>query len=256
MHNALRHKHVDFARRLFFDHSVQGLQFAAFLVAQDDAASLLLSLSFVGGIDFEMLCRYTALRMSADCLRVLLDNGAPWVANCLLDAAEFNRLGVLEVALGHTKEWFPTLPGVAASAGNVRFLMRIFEAGCPVWTSACDGTPWKFSCRAFIPHGEKAQINMEAWTLVVSPDLVRSGLVLLYAAQKGARLTPRMHGMLGEVRGRALALAGSFHVAARHSREPGAHARKWAAMGRVPVELVQNIATLAKISIVVRELVA
>jgi hypothetical protein len=32
-------------------------------------------------------------------------------------------------------------------------------------------------------------------------------------------------------------------------------ARKWAAMGRVPLELIQNIATLAKISIVVRDLV-
>ncbi len=89
----------------------------------------------------------------------------------------------------------------------------------------------------------------------MSSELVRSSPVLLLAAQKGAPLTPRMEGMLGEVRRRARALAGCFHRATRLSGAPEASARKWDAMGRVPVELVERIATLAKISIVVRDLV-
>jgi hypothetical protein len=277
MHNALRHGHAGFARSLFVNHGVRALTFAAFMVHQNDPALLLLSLSIVGDVDLTWLCRCTARTVSIDCLQALLEYGAPLVPNCWLYAAEFNRLGTLEVALRHGKEsergsqrcrppgadamqprkgWCPTLPGVAASAGNVQFLMRIFEAGCPVWASARDGTPCKFTCRAFIPPGEQESVLLEDWTLVVSPDLVRSGPVLLYAAEIGAPLTARMEGMLGEVRDRALALAGCFRVAARLGREPGQHARTWAAMGQVPLEIIQDIATLAKISIVVRKLVA
>jgi hypothetical protein len=62
-------------------------------------------------------------------------------------------------------------------------------------------------------------------------------------------------GMLGQVQGRALALAGCFHRAARLSRMRSPGARKWEAMGRVPVEIIQGIATLAKISIVAVDLV-
>jgi hypothetical protein len=96
---------------------------------------------------------------------------------------------------------------------------------------------------------------LEDWTLVVSSDLVRSGPVLLFAAQKRAPLTPRMQRMLWEVRRRALALAGCFHRAARLSRGPGPDSRKWDAMGRVPPEIIQQIATLGKISIVARDFV-
>jgi hypothetical protein len=96
---------------------------------------------------------------------------------------------------------------------------------------------------------------IEDWSLVVSSDLVRSGPVLLYAAQKGAPLTLGMEWMLGEVRRRALALASCFQRATNLSQEPGPHARKWKAMGKVPVEIIHNIATLAKISIVVFDLV-
>ncbi len=82
-----------------------------------------------------------------------------------------------------------------------------------------------------------------------------SGPVLLYAAQKGARLTPRMQGMLRDVRSQALALADCFHRAARLSRGPGAAAQEWQAMGKGPVEIIQNIATLARISIAAVDLV-
>ncbi len=56
---------------------------------------------------------------------------------------------------------------------------------------------------------------MPDWSLLVSSDLAHSGPVLLYAAQKGAPMTPRMLGMLADVRRRALALAGCFHTACR-----------------------------------------
>lgn len=91
--------------------------------------------------------------------------------------------------------------------------------------------------------------------MLVSSNLECSGPVLLYATQVGATLTPRMEGMLAEVRRRALALAGCFHRAAHLSRGRGRSASKWRAMGQVPVEIVMCIATLARISIAVVDLV-
>jgi hypothetical protein len=97
--------------------------------------------------------------------------------------------------------------------------------------------------------------SWEDWTLFVSSDLVRSGPVLLYAAQKGIALTPRMEGMLGKVRRRALALAGCFYRASRLSQGTEGGSHEWDAMGRLPIEVIERIATLGKISIVAGDLV-
>jgi hypothetical protein len=144
----------------------------------------------------------------------------------------------------------------------VRFLMRVVEAGCPKWARANDGEPMKvmgaYGLPGFYPVGRgkpKQLENLGDWCLLVSSNLVVSGPVLLYAAQKGAPLTPRMLGMLGEMRRRALALAGCFRRAARLARGPTKRARKWQAMGRVPTEIIERIATLARISIVAVDLV-
>jgi hypothetical protein len=96
---------------------------------------------------------------------------------------------------------------------------------------------------------------IEDGTLVLSSDLARSGLVLLYAAQKGAPLTPRMQGMLADVRRRALTVACCFYRASRLGQAPGAHARKFRAMGQVPMEIISRILTMAKLSIVELDLV-
>jgi hypothetical protein len=168
---------------------------------------------------------------------------------------------------------------MAACLGHVRLLMRMLESGCPICTTAADGEPClkgnDFHFPGYYPPGRKASSSQPDLTLVVSSDLVRSGPVLLLAAQKGAPLTLRMLKMLREVRRRALALAGCFHRAARPRRVGGAHtydvggrvsssrardrmsscrANEWDAMGRVPIELIQNIATLARLSVVAREL--
>jgi hypothetical protein len=92
--------------------------------------------------------------------------------------------------------------------------------------------------------------------LVVSSDLLSSGPVLLFAAEKGAPMTPRMKGMLREVQRRALALSCCFNRAARLGRRRGKAGREWKAMGKVPREIVDCIATLAKISIAATDLVA
>jgi hypothetical protein len=92
-------------------------------------------------------------------------------------------------------------------------------------------------------------------SIVVSSDLVRSGLVLLFAAQKGLPLTPRMVRMLGDVRGRVQTLAGCFHRATRLRRGPGPDARKWDAIGGVPIDIIQRSATMARISIAVVDLI-
>jgi hypothetical protein len=50
------------------------------------------------------------------------------------------------------------------------------------------------------------------------------------------------------VRLRGRALAGSFHRVACLARGAGAYARKWVAMGWVPVDMVERIAILGRIS--------
>jgi hypothetical protein len=183
----------------------------------------------------------------------------------LLHVAVCNHLDILELWLEHPFNWDPALPGQAACAGNVRFLRRIFQAGCPVWVTPIDGEPvingqGQLQVDRFVPLGQQNPHHLPDWSLVVSSDLVLSGPVLLYvhvyAAQIGVgfELTPRMQAMLAEVRRRAVALVCCFHRAARLRQAPGGDA-EWGAMGRVPREMVQNIATLARISIVVDDLV-
>ncbi len=234
--------------------------FKRFCALRDEAASLSYMLRTAPAPHLlERLCDWSAITKSAACLGLLLEMGAPWTPGSLLYAPRDNRLDVLEVVLKHSLEWCPILPSTAAAAGNVHFLMRAFDAGCPIWTRVQDGEP-RIDCGGWIAPalhipGQYMLDLVEHWSLVVSSDLVRSGPVLLLAAQKGIPLTPRMEGMLGEVRRRALALACCFHRATRLSRAPGAAARKWDAMGRVPVEIIQSIATLGRVSIVAVDVV-
>jgi hypothetical protein len=274
---ALRWGHLGFARSLFDDYRVRVFNFAKDCVYKQDAKSLQWALGMALGTEMDMHARYgyrmylspseledlSALagrKCYVDCLRVLLENGAPCVPYSLYEAARLNRLDILDVLVRLSRwEPHPILAGVAACAGNVRFLMRISEAGWPLWFGARDGEPALSQCTWFYPDQPPSRYPvghlLEDWSLVVSSDLVRSGPVLLYAAQKGAPLTPRMRELLGEVRRRARALAGCFHRAARLSRSPGPAARKWGAMGNVPVVVIERIATLGKLSNVVLDLV-
>jgi hypothetical protein len=256
---ALRHGNEDFAKRLLAERQVIASDFSNFCAVYDEEPALSYMLRTAPAPDLRALCDCAARRKSLACLRMLLDMGAPWNPRSLLYAARDRRLDVVEVVLKHSKDWCPLLPSVAGAAGNVRFLMSVFDAGCPVWTRVQDGDPRIDSGGLISPAlyiaGQHRLDLVQHWSLVASPDLVCSGPVLLLAAQKGAPLTLRMEGMLGEVRRRTLALAGCFHRAACLSRAPGAAARKWDAMGRVPVEIVQSIATLARLSIVAVDLV-
>jgi hypothetical protein len=256
---ALSHGHVDFAERLLADRQVSASEFMHYCTCNDKVPALQYMLGNGHDRDLAGLCLLAAERGSVGCLRMLLDIGAPWDPEGLLYASRDNWLDVLDVVLDQNREWSPGVPSLPSSAGNMRFLMRVFNAGCPIWTRAQDGEP-HMSCNGFIFRrlylpAEDRSVPVEELSLVVPSDLVYSGPVLLLAAQKGAPMTPRMEGMLVEVRRRALALAGCFHRAACLSRAPGAAARKWDAMGHVPVELVQSIATLARLSIVAVELV-
>jgi hypothetical protein len=229
---------------------VDPLRFAQFCISMDDPAALQWAIDMDPSITTRPGLLYQAASGNfLECLRYLFASGAAWSPNNLVDPAKFNHLSVLEVVLQHTKEWDPRVPGAAGLHGRVRFLMRIFEAGCPVWTAARDGELGT-CCTDFIPRGRVRGTHLPDWGLVVPSDLLLSGPVLLLAAQMGVPLTDRMEGMLGEVRARAQALAGCFNRAARLSREPGPAAASWAAMGKVPIEVIQEIATIAKLSIV------
>ncbi len=252
--------------------------FSLFCATNDEAEALRHMLDADPDRDLVTLCREAGVSNSASSFRVLLEYGAPLTPRSLLNAARKNRLDVLEVALKRSKLWCPQLPSLAAIAGNTRFLMRAFKAGCPVWKTAQDGTPDACGTMMLGPPGRmprdlrkhrrgshretsggplqwpwtehRPSVEVKDWSLVVSPNLVRSGPVLLLAAKKGAPLTPYMEYMLDNVRRRALALAGCFHRAACLSKGHGPAARKWDSMGGVPVEIVQIIATIARISII------
>jgi hypothetical protein len=256
---ALRLGNGDFAEQLFVDRGVVASDFAYFCAVTDDPVSLRYVMDIAPGQDLGLLCRVAAVTSCVDCIRTLLEWGVPWTPWRLLYACRDNRFDVLEIVLAHSREWCSLVPSVAGAAGNVRFLMRVFHASCPGWTQAQDGEPRVIGLgivhpSLYVPAKDR-WVYFRDWGLVVPSDLVCSGPVLLLAAQKGAPMTPRMEGMLREVRRRALAVAGCFHRATRLSQGPRPAARKWDAMGRVPVELVQSIATLARLSIVAVELV-
>ncbi len=257
----LREGSVKFARHLFSNHPATALHFAEECIEAHDTLALQIVISAIPDNANHMLVLETIFLNDIRCLRVLLDSGVRFMEVDLLAVAVFSRhLDILELMLEHGFDWSPALPGQAACAGKVRFLMRIFEAGCRRWVSAIDGEPvFVGGCVAlnsFVPVGQQAPQRLPDWTLVVSSNLVLSGPVLLFAAQMvvGLELTPRMKLMLADVRRRAVALALCFHRAARLWETPEAPAY-WGAMGRVPLEVVQNIATLARISISAVDLV-
>jgi hypothetical protein len=124
----------EFYRNSAADH------FEYLCIRKHDPASLRFTLGAVRGIDYDDLISCSVQLAEADCLSVLLERyGTLWEPRDLVMAAENNQLGILEVFLRHidgSRHWNPNLPGHAAWRGHVRFLIRIFEAGCPVWTSA------------------------------------------------------------------------------------------------------------------------
>jgi hypothetical protein len=172
-----------------------------------------------GPRDLLGLCDLSAQSCSINCFRLLLEQGVPCAASDLHTAARTNRVDILELAVRHGTGWCSMLPGIAACAGNVRFLMCMFEAGCPIWIRAYDGEPTRYGLPPVATCVTRSWDSLADWKLAVSSDLVRSGPVLLYAAQKGAPLTRRMRRMLKNVRRRALALEGCFHRATRLSQE-------------------------------------
>lgn len=258
IHSGLQRGNVDFAKQLFSERRKEAFWVAWHCVRFDDVACL----QFTLDTPLPSTCRDTLAMVasrSIGCLRMLLEGGARWDPRGLEAACIDNRLDVLDVVLQHSRKWCGSVITSGACAGNTRFLMRMFEAGCPVWTSARDCEPsyssGRFDGGVFRRPGENKREDPEDWTLVVSSNLARSGPVLLLATQKGAPMTLRMQWMLGNVRRRALALAGCFHRATRFSRKLDASAHEWNSMGKVPIDVVMRIATLARISISARDLV-
>lgn len=254
---SLQRGHEEFVTDLFNEREDLARVFVMHCIWHDDVTALKVMVGLNAGIPGTQLARLAASARSVKCLRLALKRGDPWDPVDLLHAARGNRLDILEVVLKHTDAvdgWCPPkLPPLASVLGNLRFLMRMFERGCPMWAVPDDNVTVAPLIRQFslIAPNQDELAQLVDWTLTVSSDLGRSGPVLLYAAKHA----PRMTQMLADVRRRALALLCCFHRAHALSREPGPQARRWAPMGHTPVEVVERIATLARMSIIVDELI-
>jgi hypothetical protein len=236
------------------------LDFAIHCIKQDDAVCLMFLLVLPRpGMNGTNLARLSARYTAPKCLRFALEMGATWVPADLIYAVKENCLETLEVVVRRIQDKRVLL--AATCLGRVGFWMCLHRHGYPNWTVPSDEEASEVAmlyCIETISHIDNTPPPYtDDLTLVVSSDLLRSGPLLLYAAERGVPLTPRMEGMLREVRHRAQALAGCFHRAKRLSQGPGAAARRWSAMGRVCNEegIMKRIATYAKISIVERRLV-
>jgi hypothetical protein len=240
----------------------RALEFAVYCIRHDDALGLMLFLQMhppppprLSQSNVARLCaKYTAHQ----CLDFVLPLGAPWIGNDLVHAVVQNCIETLDVVVRHRHEVAHTVMVAATCLARVRFWMRLHYLHIPTWNVVSDSEPsdisWTYCLEAFSSINNAPPSVIGELTLVVSSDLVCSGPLLLYAAERGVDLTARMTAMLREVRHRALALTGCFHVARRLSQAPGAAARNWSAMGRVNADQ-RIIATLARISIAQRDLV-
>jgi hypothetical protein len=143
---------VDLVNRFFVDGYESVLQgFAKMCAKQDDAESLKKAIGLgLGPRDLLELSDLSARSCSVKCLRLLLEQEVPCAARDFHSAAGSNCFDILELALRHGTGWCPRLPGVAACAVSVRFLMHIVEAGCPAWTRARDGEPCHY-CTGYCP---------------------------------------------------------------------------------------------------------
>jgi hypothetical protein len=255
---------MGFIQQLFMNHHWIALAFGKMCIIKRDSDSLQVAVAQAVGVDLSDLVD-RAIRHDRDvCLSVLLGFGAPLQGEDLLTAATWNSLKCLDLVLAppHGLPLLdppscPKLQSQAALAGNVRFLMRIFDAGWPMWDRPIDGDRWMLGDKRWLGFFRRVIGNLsfpnpfDKRNLVVSSsNLYCSGPVLLYAAQLGVELTPTMNGLLRDVRSRALALAGCFHRAAAIRKVPGPIDREVDAMGQVPTDLIKSIATLARISIV------
>jgi hypothetical protein len=263
LRSALRRGNVAFALRLCGDHYSVSLRYMDWCVRHDDPVALQLLVDAASPV-MDRLVVASAYGNAPRCLRHILKSGLLWIPWSLYLPCKHNWLGIVDVVIEHTKDWDPdmrtrawdlTMPITAATRGHTRLLMRMFDAGCPMWTSAADGEPLEGLPTRFHPAGHVETARIPDGTFMVSTDLARSGPVLLYAAQKGAPLTPRMQGLLGDVRRRALTVACCVSRAARLAQAPGARARRFRAMGKVPIEIISRILTMARLSIVVLDLV-
>jgi hypothetical protein len=140
---AVHRGNVEFAKQLLDDMPMQPFRFAEDCLRHEDVVSLQFVLGAVPGLDLEVLCRLAGFDKAVVCLRFLLERGVPWNHYSLLYPARDNRLDILELVLPLTNEWCPLVPTVAACVGHVRFLMRVFDAGCPTWARANDGEPMR-----------------------------------------------------------------------------------------------------------------
>jgi hypothetical protein len=205
---------------------------------------------------YDWLVRLAAKHTAPSCLQLALNNGAIFSSRNLIYGVRKNCIRTLDVVLAGQVPIDLIVLLMATSPGRVQLVKRLLTAGCPTWDSATDedacNVGWIFGHEELTGdvHGPA---EFRGLTLVVANDIVRAGPMLLLAAQKGAPLTARMQGMLGEVRRRAQAVAWSFHRATSLGQVPGG--APWAAMGWVPLELVMRIATLARVSLVVNDLV-
>ncbi len=103
---------------------------------------------------------------------------------------------MLPLEWGRATDWSYEVPTGAGACGNVRFLMRAFAAGCPMWKCAQDGKPQIACLDIVLPslyrplgrqmgEGERLEPDRAVRSHVQRPCTGAVAHGRLYAAQKG-----------------------------------------------------------------------
>jgi hypothetical protein len=141
----------------------------------------------------------------------------------------------------------------AATRGDVDFVHFLHQRGIPLWEAARERTIKRHSPK---PMARKKMLESLHKTATISiphrpENAERMWASLRYGWARGAPLTPAMERLFRAKRAATRETLLCFHVSSRMGRGEGSRQKlaAWAAMGRMPIELIEKILLLAKLEV-------
>jgi hypothetical protein len=166
-----------------------------------------------------------------------------------------NQLRCLQLLFDKGCQIHPGTVISAARFGDVDFLRFLHARGVPLWTYAWQEwtkddwfclMPPRCVCRLY-DHAQEGTFPIP----YPPEDATYMRKALMYGVVHGAPVPPLMKAVLQAQRSATRAVLLSFHVAARLSAGEGTQGQKadWAVMGRVPIELIEEMLLLAELEV-------